>query len=209
MTSVVQAVLWVLRQRRYTVISAVMLVVALGCVGAGTFELHRYHEKRHDNGVLRTNAHSATVPLTTSLVPLTGQGSAPGALAIVPHINRLLDLDWARIDASQDWHPPNHRSFLGQADQSNLGEIFQQAANEIRAIEPPADLADDWSTFAAGVEEIAAISNIDFTNLDALTQALSADNFERIEVSGTQNIAGWYCEATKRDLKIDKLQILG
>jgi nicotinamidase/pyrazinamidase len=40
----------------------------------------------------------------------------PGGLEIVPAINRLLALDWARIDASQDWHPPDHRSFLGQED---------------------------------------------------------------------------------------------
>lgn len=40
----------------------------------------------------------------------------PGGLAIVPVINRLLDLNWARIDASQDWHPPDHCSFYGQRD---------------------------------------------------------------------------------------------
>jgi nicotinamidase/pyrazinamidase len=40
----------------------------------------------------------------------------PGALEIVPNVNRLLALDWARIDASQDWHPPDHRSFLGLQD---------------------------------------------------------------------------------------------
>jgi nicotinamidase/pyrazinamidase len=40
----------------------------------------------------------------------------PGALEIVPNINRLLDLPWARIDASQDWHPPEHCSFLGRRD---------------------------------------------------------------------------------------------
>jgi nicotinamidase/pyrazinamidase len=40
----------------------------------------------------------------------------PGALEIVPNINRLLALDWARIDASADWHPPDHRSFHGQED---------------------------------------------------------------------------------------------
>lgn len=40
----------------------------------------------------------------------------PGALEIIPVINRLLALDWGRIDASVDWHPPDHRSFLGQAD---------------------------------------------------------------------------------------------
>jgi nicotinamidase/pyrazinamidase len=40
----------------------------------------------------------------------------PGGLEIVPQVNRLLALPWARIDASQDWHPPDHRSFLGQED---------------------------------------------------------------------------------------------
>lgn len=40
----------------------------------------------------------------------------PGGLEIVPQINRLLALDWARIDASQDWHPPTHRSWIGQED---------------------------------------------------------------------------------------------
>jgi len=40
----------------------------------------------------------------------------PGSLAIVPVINQLLELPWARIDASQDWHPPDHCSFLGRRD---------------------------------------------------------------------------------------------
>jgi nicotinamidase/pyrazinamidase len=40
----------------------------------------------------------------------------PGGLEIVPAVNRLLELSWKRIDASQDWHPPDHRSFLGRQD---------------------------------------------------------------------------------------------
>jgi nicotinamidase/pyrazinamidase len=40
----------------------------------------------------------------------------PGGLEIVPQINRLLSLPWSRIDASQDWHPPDHCSFLGRRD---------------------------------------------------------------------------------------------
>lgn len=40
----------------------------------------------------------------------------PGGLEIVPAINRLLALHWNRIEATQDWHPPNHNSFLGQKD---------------------------------------------------------------------------------------------
>ncbi len=50
----------------------------------------------------------------TSLCP--EELPVPGGLEIVPNVNRLLALDWARIDASQDWHPPDHRSFLGQTD---------------------------------------------------------------------------------------------
>jgi nicotinamidase/pyrazinamidase len=40
----------------------------------------------------------------------------PGGLEVVAPINRLLELPWARIDASQDWHPPGHRSFVGRED---------------------------------------------------------------------------------------------
>jgi nicotinamidase/pyrazinamidase len=40
----------------------------------------------------------------------------PGGLEIVPVVNRLLELAWPRIDATQDWHPANHNSFLGQKD---------------------------------------------------------------------------------------------
>jgi nicotinamidase/pyrazinamidase len=40
----------------------------------------------------------------------------PGGLEIVPRINELLALPWARIDASLDWHPPDHCSFLGRRD---------------------------------------------------------------------------------------------
>jgi nicotinamidase/pyrazinamidase len=40
----------------------------------------------------------------------------PGGLEIVPNVNRLLQLPWSRIDASQDWHPPDHCSFFGRRD---------------------------------------------------------------------------------------------
>src|SRR5262245_8090982 len=50
----------------------------------------------------------------TSLCPQ--ELPVPGGLEIVPAVNRLLEPAWARIDASQDWHPPDHCSFLGQRD---------------------------------------------------------------------------------------------
>jgi nicotinamidase/pyrazinamidase len=48
----------------------------------------------------------------TSLCP--AELPVPGGLEIVPNVNRLLDCPWLRIDATQDWHPPNHCSFAGQ-----------------------------------------------------------------------------------------------
>jgi nicotinamidase/pyrazinamidase len=38
----------------------------------------------------------------------------PGAVVIVPTINQLLGLPWLRVDATQDWHPPDHCSFKGR-----------------------------------------------------------------------------------------------
>ncbi|HMF17051.1 MAG TPA: isochorismatase family protein [Gemmataceae bacterium] len=46
----------------------------------------------------------------------TAELPVPGGLEIVPFVNQLLNQNWARIDASQDWHPPDHRSFFGQKD---------------------------------------------------------------------------------------------
>jgi len=40
----------------------------------------------------------------------------PGGAALVPAINELLALPFARIDATQDWHPPDHCSFLVRRD---------------------------------------------------------------------------------------------
>lgn len=64
-------------------------------------------------------AHSALLVVDvqcgfTTLCP--DELPVPGGVEIVPLINRLLDLPWKRIDASIDWHPPDHRSFLGQQD---------------------------------------------------------------------------------------------
>lgn len=82
MDAVLRAALWTLRQRRYAALAVGMLVVALVCIGMGSFEIHRYAEKRHENNVFKANAHAAPVALTPALVPLVGQGPAPDAAAI-------------------------------------------------------------------------------------------------------------------------------
>jgi nicotinamidase/pyrazinamidase len=63
-----------------------------------------------ENGLLVVDAQQGFTSLCPRELPV------PGGLEIVPAINRLLDLPWSRVDASQDWHPPDHRSFLGQRD---------------------------------------------------------------------------------------------
>jgi ABC-type transport system substrate-binding protein len=55
-------------------------------------------------------------------------------------------------------------------DQSDLGAVFQQASEEIRDLEPPAEIADAWASFADGIEEFASISQIDFTDQAAYQQ---------------------------------------
>jgi nicotinamidase/pyrazinamidase len=50
----------------------------------------------------------------TSLCPR--ELPVPGGLEIVTAMNRLLEVPWRRVDASQDWHSPDHRSFFGQRD---------------------------------------------------------------------------------------------
>lgn len=65
-------------------------------------------------------------PSTTALLVVDAQRGftelcpdelpVPGGAAIVPRVNELLALPFARIDATQDWHPPDHRSFLGYED---------------------------------------------------------------------------------------------
>src|SRR5438270_640331 len=59
-----------------------MVVVAAACAAAGTFEVHRYGEKRRDNAALVANIGAAAVPLTPRVVPLVGHGAAPDATAV-------------------------------------------------------------------------------------------------------------------------------
>src|SRR3954449_515 len=63
-----------------------------------------------ESGLLVVDAQQGFTTLRPAELPV------PGGVEIVPAVNRLLGLDWARIDASQDWHPPDHCSFLGRRD---------------------------------------------------------------------------------------------
>lgn len=69
-----------LRQPRYIALTAVMVLVALGCIGAGTWQIARFELKVHENDALRANDHAAAVPVG-SVLPLVGK-PAPSADAI-------------------------------------------------------------------------------------------------------------------------------
>ena len=56
-----------------------------------------------------------------------------------------------------------------QSDPASLPQALQDAATEIRAIEPPPEIAADWTALADGVEQIAAaFQAIDFNDPNAL-----------------------------------------
>lgn len=57
-----------------------------------------------------------------------------------------------------------------QSDPGALPQALQEAAAEIRAAEPPPEIAADWNALADGVEQIAtAFGSIDFDDPNALT----------------------------------------
>jgi hypothetical protein len=56
-----------------------------------------------------------------------------------------------------------------QSDLDALPQTLQAAAAEIRAIEPPDEIAADWEALAGGVEQIAAaLGSLDFDDPNAL-----------------------------------------
>lgn len=69
-------VLKVLRQPRYAALGVLMVIVAIVCVGAGTWQIARFQQKVHENDDLRANAHAATVT-PGAVLPLVGRGANP------------------------------------------------------------------------------------------------------------------------------------
>jgi hypothetical protein len=59
-------------------------------------------------------------------------------------------------------------TFNGESDPSTLPTVLQQAAQQIRAIDPPAELKSDWTAFAEGIEQIATAAQVDFKDPNAV-----------------------------------------
>ena len=54
-------------------------------------------------------------------------------------------------------------------DPTRLPQIFRETAQEIRAVEPPAEIAADWNALADGVQQFATtLEGVDFTDPNAL-----------------------------------------
>ena len=54
-------------------------------------------------------------------------------------------------------------------DPGQLPQIFREAAQEIRAIDPPDEIAPDWAALADGAERFAGtLGDVDFTDPQAL-----------------------------------------
>ena len=59
-------------------------------------------------------------------------------------------------------------TFSGGSDPTTLPAILQMAATAIRAIDPPGEIASDWTSFADGIEQIASAAKIDFKDQAAV-----------------------------------------
>jgi hypothetical protein len=60
-------------------------------------------------------------------------------------------------------------TLAGQSAPDALPRTLEAAAEEIRAIDPPDEIADDWAALAGGVDQIAdALGSLDFNDPDAL-----------------------------------------
>ncbi|MEO6887314.1 MAG: SURF1 family protein [Jatrophihabitantaceae bacterium] len=74
--------LWTVRQPRYAALAVGMFLLALACIGAGTWQISRFNQSVRENDALRANARALTIPLTTALVPLVNHGPTPNREAI-------------------------------------------------------------------------------------------------------------------------------
>jgi cytochrome oxidase assembly protein ShyY1 len=60
-------VLTILRQPRYLGLCALMVLLALGCSAAGTWQIFRFEQKHHANHQLRSDAHDKPAAVTQAL----------------------------------------------------------------------------------------------------------------------------------------------
>ena len=95
---------------------------------------------------------ASAVPSSASATPSAAESSGSGFCTEAASIQERLEA-----------------TVISQSDPTQLPQILDEAATEIRAVEAPAEIAADWTALADGVERFAdAIAGIDFTGPDAL-----------------------------------------
>jgi hypothetical protein len=76
-------------------------------------------------------------------------------------------------------------TFNDQSDLANLPQALTEAADEVRQVEPPAEIASDWAALADGIDQIAAaIGSVNFNDPNA------AATFEQQVAPLQQELAG-------------------
>jgi hypothetical protein len=83
-----------------------------------------------------------------------------------------------------------------EADPSSLGQVLQEGVTEIRAIEPPDEIASDWAALADGLEQIAAA----FADVDLTDPAAQQELGQKVaELQGPLDTASTNVENYLRD----------
>lgn len=91
-------VLRTLLQPRYLALSVLMILVALACSAAGSWQVFRLAQKAHWNSELRHNAHAAPMPIA-GFIPLTNSGGHLSSHRIQFHaITATGSYDAAHVD---------------------------------------------------------------------------------------------------------------
>lgn len=83
-----------------------------------------------------------------------------------------------------------------QSNPAELGPLLQEGAAEVREIEPPAEIASDWTALAGALEQIAAA----FTDVDVTDPAAQQELGRKIaELQGPLSTASTNVENYLRD----------
>jgi hypothetical protein len=104
-----------------------------------------------DNSASPGSSASSSSAATSSATTSSATGGASAA-----------DSQFCRDAAAVEQHVGAATS--GESDPSSLTTVLDQVVQEIRGIEPPAELQSDWRSFADGIEQIAAAANVDLND---------------------------------------------
>jgi hypothetical protein len=72
-----------------------------------------------------------------------------------------------------------------QSDPSSIPQALQAAVTQIRAVDPPSEIASDWTKLADGVEQLAtAFAGVDFTDQAAVASFEQTASSLEAQLSG-------------------------